>query len=74
MSRAWVLLRRLSGSLDQTPTIAYDIAGHGPLVMFVHGLTSNRRGWDPVTSQLVQDFACLRVDLRGHGDSSTAAD
>jgi len=56
------------------PTIAYDIAGHGPLVLFVHGLTSNRRGWDPVTSQLVQDFTCLRVDLRGHGDSSTAAD
>jgi pimeloyl-ACP methyl ester carboxylesterase len=55
-------------------TIAYDIAGHGPLVLFVHGLTSSRRGWDPVTRQLVQDFTCLRVDLRGHGDSSTAAD
>ena len=59
---------------DDGPTIAYDIAGDGPLVLFVHGLTSNRRGWDPVTSQLVEDFTCLRVDLRGHGDSSTATD
>jgi len=56
------------------PTIAYDIAGDGPLVLFVHGLTSNRRGWDPVTSQLVRDLTCLRVDLRGHGESSAATD
>ena len=59
---------------DDGSAIAYDIAGHGRLVMFIHGLTSNRRGWDPVTSHLVQEFTCLRVDLRGHGDSSTATD
>ena len=54
--------------------IAYDIAGDGPLVLFVHGLTSSRRAWDPVTSGLGAGFTCVRVDLRGHGESSTATD
>ena len=56
------------------PTIAYDVAGDGPPVVFVHGLTSRRQGWEPVTDLLAQDFSCVRVDLRGHGDSSTAAE
>ncbi len=52
-------------------SIAYDVAGDGPAIVFVHGLTSSRQAWDPVTPLLVQDFTCVRVDLRGHGDSST---
>jgi len=50
--------------------IAYDVAGAGPPVVFVHGLTSFRQTWDPVTSLLTRDFTCVRVDLRGHGASS----
>jgi pimeloyl-ACP methyl ester carboxylesterase len=50
--------------------IAYDVAGDGPLVVFVHGLTSFRQTWDPVTKLLTQDFTCVRLDLRGHGASS----
>ncbi len=50
--------------------IAYDVAGAGPPVVFVHGLTSFRQTWDPVTNLLTRDFTCVRVDLRGHGASS----
>ena len=57
---------------DDGPTIAYDIAGDGPPVVFIHGLTSFRQTWNPVTMLLAPDFTCVRMDLRGHGASSTA--
>jgi pimeloyl-ACP methyl ester carboxylesterase len=56
------------------PAIAYDVAGDGPPIVFVHGLTSFRQTWEPVTGLLVGDFTCVRVDLRGHGESSAASD
>jgi pimeloyl-ACP methyl ester carboxylesterase len=59
---------------DNGPTIAYDVLGDGPPVLFVHGLTSRRTAWDPVADLLAEDFTCVRVDLRGHGESSTASD
>jgi pimeloyl-ACP methyl ester carboxylesterase len=62
-----VLLRRGDG-----PAIAYDVAGDGPPVVLVHGLTSFRQTWEPVSDLLAADFACVRVDLRGHGASSAA--
>ena len=55
-------------------SIAYDVAGSGPPVVFVHGLTSSRTAWTPVTDLLRDRFTCVRLDLRGHGDSSTAGD
>jgi pimeloyl-ACP methyl ester carboxylesterase len=54
--------------------IAYDVAGTGPPVVFLHGLTSNRRRWTPVTELLVESFTCVRIDARGHGESSKAGD
>jgi pimeloyl-ACP methyl ester carboxylesterase len=62
-------LQREDGS-----TIAYDVAGDGPLVVFVHGLTSLRQTWDPVTMLLAEEFTCVRLDLRGHGASSRASE
>ena len=55
-------------------TVAYDVAGDGPPAIFLHGLTSRRQGWDPVTSLLAPALTCVRVDLRGHGETSTAPD
>jgi pimeloyl-ACP methyl ester carboxylesterase len=55
-------------------TIAYDVAGTGPPIVFLHGLTSNRRRWTPVTERLVDSFTCIRIDARGHGESSKADD
>jgi hypothetical protein len=52
--------------------IAYDVVGDGPLVLFVHGMTSSRQRWDPVTDLLASDFTCVRINLPGHGESSTA--
>ena len=51
--------------------ISYEVEGEGPAVVFVHGLTSSGQAWKPVTDLLVRDFTCVRVDLRGHGSSST---
>jgi pimeloyl-ACP methyl ester carboxylesterase len=59
---------------DDGPTIAYDIAGHGPLVVFVHGLTSFRQTRDPVTALLADECTSVRLDLRGHGASSRTAE
>jgi pimeloyl-ACP methyl ester carboxylesterase len=69
-----VLARAGTVQRDGGPTIAYDVAGHGPLVVFVHGLTSLRQSWDPVTTLLTEEFTCVRLDLRGHGASSRAAE
>jgi pimeloyl-ACP methyl ester carboxylesterase len=65
--------RHLIGRPDGA-TIAYDVAGEGPPVLFLHGLTNRRQGWDPVTDLLGDDFTCVRIDFRGHGDSSMARD
>jgi pimeloyl-ACP methyl ester carboxylesterase len=65
--------RHLIGRPDGA-TVAYDVAGDGRPVFFLHGLTNRRQGWDPVTDLLADDFACVRIDFRGHGDSSMACD
>jgi pimeloyl-ACP methyl ester carboxylesterase len=56
--------------------IAFDVLGDaaGPPVVFVHGLTNRRQGWDPITDLLGSALQCVRVDLRGHGESSLAPD
>jgi pimeloyl-ACP methyl ester carboxylesterase len=54
--------------------IAWDEAGIGPAVVFVHGITEDRRGWDAVLAALSGRARCVRLDLRGHGESSDAED
>lgn len=53
-------------------TIVYDATGDGPPVVFLHGLTNRRRAWDPVTALLGSHFTCVRLDFRGHRESSAA--
>jgi pimeloyl-ACP methyl ester carboxylesterase len=53
--------------------VAYEVCGQGPPVVFVHGLTSFRGSWEPVTSLLADDMTCVLIDLRGHGASARAA-
>jgi pimeloyl-ACP methyl ester carboxylesterase len=50
--------------------LAHDIAGDGPLVVLIHGITERREAWDPV--DLTDSFTVLRVDMRGHGESEVA--
>jgi len=55
-------------------TIAFDVAGDGPPVFFLHGLASSRQAWEPVTGLLASSFTCIRIDLRGHGESGPGPD
>jgi pimeloyl-ACP methyl ester carboxylesterase len=54
--------------------IAFEEEGSGPPVVLVHGITDNREIWDGTVSRLAGDFRCVRLDLRGHGQSGDAAD
>jgi pimeloyl-ACP methyl ester carboxylesterase len=54
--------------------IAWDEAGSGPAIVLVHGLSEDRRTWDPVVALLADRFRCIRLDLRGHGESDDADD
>ena len=52
--------------------IAYDVEGSGPPLVLVHGITAAREEWDPIVERLAPDFTCVRLDLRGHGESELA--
>lgn len=53
--------------------LAHDVTGSGgPLLVLVHGITEDRRSWDPLLPALAARGTVLRVDLRGHGGSAPA--
>lgn len=57
---------------SRAPKLAYDIrAGVGPVLLCVHGNSSHRGLWRPLLDRL-PDYAALRLDLRGHGESEWA--
>jgi pimeloyl-ACP methyl ester carboxylesterase len=49
--------------------LAYEERGSGDPLVFLHGITANRRHWEPVVDLLADRFRCINVDLLGHGDS-----
>lgn len=50
--------------------LAYDEAGAGPTVLFVHGLGLNRRRWQhQFDAAVASGFRAVRFDLRGFGES-----
>jgi len=50
--------------------LAYERGGEGEPVVFLHGLGLDRAAWDPVVRDLGPSFDAIRLDQRGHGDSS----
>src|SRR5262245_598003 len=57
---------------SRTPKLAFDIrAGIEPVLLCVHGNSSHRGLWRPLLDHL-PDYAALRLDLRGHGESDWA--
>lgn len=74
----WVLCAR--GAVFQySPDvqIGYDVQGNGPgTVVLVHGLAASKEAWDLMMPGLLEICGCrvYRMDLRGHGDSSTPDD
>jgi pimeloyl-ACP methyl ester carboxylesterase len=49
--------------------IAYRQAGSGPLVVLIHGITSESATWTRVLPYLARRFTVLAPDLPGHGGS-----
>jgi 3-oxoadipate enol-lactonase len=52
-----------------TPRIACELAGSGPLVVFMHGIGGNRSNWRANLPAFAPHFACAAWDARGYGDS-----
>jgi 3-oxoadipate enol-lactonase len=49
--------------------IAYDIAGNGPLVVFLHGIGGNRTNWEGQMEYFGAEFCAVAWDARGYGAS-----
>jgi pimeloyl-ACP methyl ester carboxylesterase len=50
--------------------IAYRQAGEGPVLLLIHGITSESATWNSVMPQLARDFTVVAPDLLGHGRSA----
>src|SRR5215831_16668239 len=51
--------------------LAYDRAGHGDAVIFLHGGLLDRRMWDDQFSYFARHYQAIRYDMRGAGRSET---
>jgi 2-succinyl-6-hydroxy-2,4-cyclohexadiene-1-carboxylate synthase len=52
----------------------FEIDGAGPSLLLLHGFTGSVHAWDEVCPDLAQDARLIRVDLVGHGQSSSPHD
>jgi pimeloyl-ACP methyl ester carboxylesterase len=59
----------MATATDLQTGLAYDIEGTGTPVVFVHGLTFDRRTWRPVIDKLDGSVTSIAIDLPAHGDS-----
>ncbi|MBI3301398.1 MAG: alpha/beta fold hydrolase [Deltaproteobacteria bacterium] len=51
-------------------SIAYDIEGRGPLVVFLHGIGGNRTNWGKQLEEFSPQFCAVAWDARGYGASA----
>ena len=59
----------MATAIDLVTGLAYDIEGAGTPVVFVHGLTFDRRTWRPIIEELDGSVTSIVIDLQAHGDS-----
>jgi pimeloyl-ACP methyl ester carboxylesterase len=52
----------------------YLTAGHGPIVILLHGYTQTSRMWRPLILKLAEKFTVIAPDLPGIGDSDIPKD
>jgi len=50
--------------------VSYRVAGEGPVVLLIHGITGDSRQWDQIVPQLADRNTVLAPDLLGHGQSA----
>ena len=50
--------------------VAYRLAGEGPPIVLIHGITSSSRSWEEVGTRLAERHTVLAPDLIGHGQSA----
>ena len=50
--------------------ISYRIAGQGPVILLVHGITGSSDTWREVIGPLAQEHTVIAPDLLGHGRSA----
>src|SRR3954447_20225907 len=48
-----------------------EVDGRGPRVVLVHGFAQNRNCWGPIATDLARDHEVTRLDVPGHGLSSS---
>lgn len=53
-------------------SLRFDDDGSGPAIVLLHGLSLSRRTWDGLVPDLMGRFRVVRLDQRGHGESSHA--
>ena len=53
----------MATATDLETGLAYDIDGSGTPVVFLHGLTFDRRTWRPVIAQLHGSVTSIAIDL-----------
>lgn len=58
-----------TSATDERTGLVYDITGSGTPVVFLHGLTFDRRTWRPIIDQLAGTVRSVAIDLPAHGDS-----
>lgn len=51
-------------------TLHYERTGHGPAVLFVHGMCGDAEVWNDQVSRLSDRFDCVTYDRRGHSRSA----
>jgi pimeloyl-ACP methyl ester carboxylesterase len=50
--------------------VSYRVAGEGPVLVLVHGITSTNRTWASVLPKLAERHTVIAPDLLGHGQSA----
>jgi 3-oxoadipate enol-lactonase len=55
--------------VEPAPRLAVSVAGHGELVLFLHGIRGNRRNWAAQIEFFSRRFKAAAWDARGYGDS-----
>ena len=63
------LLARRTIELHGHP-VSYRLAGSGPVLVLIHGITSSSRTWEKVLPALAEHHTVLAPDLLGHGESA----